>query len=108
MWLEGIYGENHFQIKEVPDSVAMMSLIFLHILQKCNVSLNISNFGYNVKDVQKIQVPHQGMADFYAKNKSIKTAIKVVVSGNIGDNMQIAFSVNLNSKLYISISPTKC
>ena len=48
------------------------------------------------------------MADFYAKNKSIKTAIKVVVSGNIGDNMQIAFSVNLNSKLYISISPTKC
>ena len=39
----------------------------------------------------KNQVPHQGMADFYAKSNRVRTAIRVVVSANIGDNMLIAY-----------------
>ena len=41
--------------------------------------------------MQKNSVPHQGMADFEATSNGIKTAIRVVVSDNIGDNMLIAY-----------------
>ena len=91
MWLEGINGRKNFQIKAVQDSGAMMSMISLHILQKHKVPLNISNIGYKVKDVQKNQIPHQGMADFYSKSNGFWMAIRVVVSANIGDNMLIAY-----------------
>ena len=68
-----------------------MSIISLLILQKHKVTLNISKIGYKVKDVQKNQVPHQGMADFYAKSNDVRTATWVVVSANIGDNMLIVY-----------------
>ena len=43
------------------------------------------------ENVQKNSVPHQGMADFEATSNGVKTAIRVVVSDNIGDNMLIAY-----------------
>ena len=69
----------------------MMSIISRHILQEHKVPLNINNIGYKAKDVQKNQVPHQGIADFYAKSNGIRTTIRVIVSENIGDNMLIAY-----------------
>ena len=59
-----------------------MLLIPLH-----KVPLNINNVGYNVKDVQQNRVPHQGQAEFEVSRNGIKTAIRVVASSNIRDNM---------------------
>ena len=53
-------GGEEFQIKAVPDSGAMMSMISLHLLKRHKVPLNLSKVGYNVKDVQQNRVPHQG------------------------------------------------
>ena len=66
-------------------------MISLQVMQQNKVPLNITNIGYKVKDVQKNSVPHQGMADFEATSNGVKTAIRVVVSNNIGDNMLIAY-----------------
>ena len=79
----------------MPDSGAMMSMISLRIIEQNKVPLNITNIGYKVKDVQKNSVPHQGMADFEATSNGVKTAIRVVVSDNIGDNMLIAYQDQL-------------
>ena len=68
----------------------MMAIILLHILQRHKVPLNISNVGYNIKDVKQNGVPHQGQADLEASSNGIKTAIRVVASDNIGDNMLIS------------------
>ena len=75
----------------MPDLGAMMSMISLQIIKQNKVPLNITNIGYKVKDVQKNSVPHQGMADFEATSNGVKTATRVVVSYNIGDNMLIAY-----------------
>ena len=75
-----IRGEEEFQIKAVPDSGAMMSIISLHILKRHKVPLNISRVGYNVKDVQQNRVPHQGQADFKVSGNGVKTAIRVVAT----------------------------
>ena len=68
-----------------------MSIISVHILKRHKVPLNISRVGYNVKDVQQNHVPHQGQADFDVLGNGVKTAIRVVVSDNIGDNMLISY-----------------
>ena len=72
----------------MPDLGAMMSMISLRIIEQNKVPLNITNIGYKVKDVQKNS---QGMADFEATSNGVKTAIRVIVSDNIGDNMLIAY-----------------
>ena len=69
----------------------MMSMKFFHIIKENKVPLNITHIGYNVKDVQKNSVPHQGMADFEATSNGVKIAIRVVVSDNVGDKMLIAY-----------------
>ena len=69
----------------------MMLMISLHILKRHKVPLNISRVGYNVKDVQQNRVLHQGQADFEVSGNGVKTAIRVVASDNIGDNMLISF-----------------
>ena len=93
LWLslKELYGRKEFQIKAVPDSGAMMSMISLHILQCHKVTLNISNVGYNVKDVQQNGVLHQGQIDFQVSSYGIKTTIWIVASDNIGDNMLISY-----------------
>ena len=82
MWMQlrGLYGGESFQIKAGPDSGAMMSMISLHILQKHNIQLAIR---FNVKDIQKNQVPHQGMADSEATSNGVKMDLKVVAFANI-------------------------
>lgn len=77
----------------------MMSMISLHILQKHKVPLNISTVGYNVGDVQKNSVAHQGQADFGASCNGIKTAISVVFSSNIGDSMLKACQADILESL---------
>ena len=63
-----------------------------HHISKClRIPLNISSTGYNVKDVQQNWVPHQGQADFEVSGNGVKTAIRVVASDNIGDNMLISY-----------------
>ena len=89
--LKGLYGGEEFQIKAVPDSGAMMLMISLHILKRNKVPLNISRVGYNVKDVQKNCVPHQGQADLEVSGNRVKTAIRVLASDNIEDNMLISY-----------------
>ena len=69
----------------------MMSMISLHILKRHKVPLNISRVGYNDKDVQQNRAPHQGHADFEVSGNEVKTAIRVVASDNIGDNMLISY-----------------
>ena len=86
-----MYGGQSFKIKAVPDSGAMMSMMSLLIIKQNNVLLNITNIGYNAKDVQKNSVPHQEMANFEATSNGVKTSIRVVVSDNKGDNMLIAY-----------------
>ena len=68
----------------------MMFMISLFILQCHKVPLNISNVGY-VKDAQQNWVPHEGQEDFEVSSNGIKTAIWVVASGNIRDNMLISY-----------------
>ena len=68
-----------------------MSMFLLHMLQRHKVPLNISNVGYNVKDVPQNRVSHQGQADFEVSGNRIKTAFRVVASDNIGDNMLISY-----------------
>ena len=91
MWLRGLYGGKGFKIKAVLDSGAMMSRISLEVIQENKVPLNITNIGYKVKYVRKNSAPHQEMADFEATSNGIKTAIRVVVSDNIWDNMLITY-----------------
>lgn len=91
LWLKGLYGGEEFQIKAVPDSGALMSMISLHIIQRHKVPLNISNVGFNVKVIQQNKVPHQGQADFKVSSNGVKTAIRVVASDNIGDSRLISY-----------------
>ena len=85
----------------MPDLGAMMSMISLQIIEQNKVPLNITNIGYKVKDVQKNSVPHQGMADFEATSNGVRTAIRVIVSDNIGDNKLIAYQNLFNSMLFM-------
>ena len=66
-------------------------MIFLHILNQHRVPLIISRVGYNVKDVQQNRVPHQGQTYFEVSGHVVKTAIRVLASDNIGDNMLISY-----------------
>ena len=52
-----------------------MSMISLHILKRHKIPLNISNVGYNVKDVQQNLVSHQGQADFEVSGNGVKTHV---------------------------------
>ena len=61
------------------------------IIEQNKLPLSITNIGYKVKDIQKNSVPHQGMADFEATSNCVETAIRVVDSDNIGDNILIVY-----------------
>ena len=70
---------------------AMMSKISLHILKCHKIPLNISSVRYNDKDVQQNWVTHRGQSDFEISGNGVKTAIRVVTSDYIGDNMLISY-----------------
>ena len=86
-----MYGGEEFRIKAVPDSGAQMSLIATKIAFKHKVPLNNSNVSYNVRDVQQKKVSHGGLADFEVSSNGVKTAIRMIVSDKIGDNMLISY-----------------